>query len=454
MKSIKLSTYVLITITAFALYFALRFKKRIEWDVREYYLYLPATFIHHDPGFNFIESLPESEKSEYKNWVGPSPSGKIVSRMTMGMAIAYTPFFAIGHLFAKILHEPQTGFSSPYQTAMNFCGLFYGILGLFFLRKVLRRYFPERITALTLLCIGLGTNLFYYMAVEGSMSHVVSFCLFSIFLWYTIKWHEQQRWKYIIFLALSLGLVSLVRPTNLMLCIIFILYGITNLESIKAKIKLLLSHYWQILALLAIMFLVALPQLLYWHAQTGHYVYYSYGKQRFFFDRPRIWKGFFSYRKGWFVYTPVMLLAVFGFFRLKRNTPTLLLPILVFTFINIYVLLSWWCWWYGGGFGMRAFIESYVFLSLPMAAFFTWVSKQWKALMAATLLFAFATVYLNLFQTFQYANGWLHWDSMSKGFYWATFNKKGWLPEDISKKLQDPPDYDAAMVGKSEERGK
>jgi ABC-type multidrug transport system fused ATPase/permease subunit len=198
---------------------------------------------------------------------------------------------------------------------------------------------------------------------------------------------------------------------------------------------------------IAILILMALPQLIYWKIQTGSYVYYSYGKQRFFFNHPHIWKGLFSYRKGWLLYSPVMILSVFGFIWLKRYNKQLLVPVLAFCLINIYIVFSWWCWWYGGSFGQRALIESYAFLSLPMAACITQLGKN-RLILSAILLFALGTVYLNIRQTKQYAEGILHWDSMSKELYWATFNKMQHLPEDQKNKLLAPPDYEKAMEGR------
>jgi hypothetical protein len=69
----------------------------------------------------------------------------------------------------------------------------------------------------------------------------------------------------------------------------------------------------------------------------------------------------------------MMVFAIFGLFFLPENIKKLKWSILIFTIINIYVVFSWWCWWYGGTYGQRVMIESYALLIIPLAAFVKWV---------------------------------------------------------------------------------
>src|SRR6185437_7142513 len=161
----------------------------ITWDVRLYYAYLPATFIYHDPGFNFLDTMKGNNKRNMVFW--KSPIGKYVGVFSIGMAVAYSPFFFISHAFAIITGQPRDGFSPPYQLGLYLCGFIYSIIGFLFLALSLRQFFSDGITALTLLCIGIGTNLFYYTTSEGAMPHAVLFCLCAVMLYYTIKWHQK-----------------------------------------------------------------------------------------------------------------------------------------------------------------------------------------------------------------------------------------------------------------------
>ncbi len=89
----------------------------ISWDVVGYYLYLPATFIHHDAGikdFSWLQGILDTYKPTigfYQAYTGPA--GEYVMKYTMGLAILYEPFFFIAHWIAPVLGYPADGFSLP-----------------------------------------------------------------------------------------------------------------------------------------------------------------------------------------------------------------------------------------------------------------------------------------------------------------------------------------------------
>jgi hypothetical protein len=168
-------------------------------------------------------------------------------------------------------------------------------------------------------------------------------------------------------------------------------------------------------------FLMWVPQLLYWKYTTGAWLFYSYGDERFFFLRPAIADGLFSYRKGWLLYTPIMVLALAGIPPLRKRLPAAFWPVLLFTVLNIYIVLSWWSWWYGGSFGLRAFIDSYAFLALPLASFLSWVFSQRVWFRVATTIVVLVLVWHSIFQTMQYYYGAIHWDGMNRAAYWNSF---------------------------------
>ena len=142
----------------------------------------------------------------------------------MGMSILYSPFFFVAHAFALATDYPEDGFSEPYKVFLLLSAIFYLFIGLDFLRKILRHYqFSDSIIAIVILLLGLGTNLLCYSSQSGPMSHVYSFCLFAIFIYYTIKWYERQSAKNTLLLGISFGMITLVRPSNTVIIIFFLL---------------------------------------------------------------------------------------------------------------------------------------------------------------------------------------------------------------------------------------
>ena len=405
-------------------------KKIIDQDVIYYYGYLPATFIYHDWSFSFTgkPGLPET------GWSIPLPNGKRIQKMTMGTAMLYAPFFGLAHAVTKITGGVANGYSLNYHIALIWAGVFYFILGLFFLRKILLQFIPDHAVALVLITISLGTNLFVYASWEGAMSHVYSFFVFALALWIFLKWLTTPKIWLSILLGVALGLIVLIRPSNIMFILFLGLYLFFRDRSFKENRELIFILRWKLLLLAGAALLVWVPQLIYWKMNSGQFIVYSYQGERFYFNNPQIINGLFSYNKGWLVYTPLMWLAIAGLFVMRGKLKGWLVPTAVSMTISIYIIFSWWCWWYGGGFSARALVEYYVIMSFPLGAFFTYILQAKPVYKAITTIVVVFLIWLNLFQSKQYRSSLLHWDSMSKQAYWGIWGRQSW-PENYDKML-------------------
>lgn len=391
----------------------------IFWDVKTYYVYLPAAIIYKDLGMNFKDKDPE--KFNKNVWVAPTDIGRYVSKMSMGVSFAYAPFFILAHWLAGPLGYETDGYSIPYKFALVMSSAAYLLLGMFLLIYVLRRWFSPWIVGLVVLGITVGTNLYYYSSIEAAMSHTYSFALFAGLLLATVRWHERPSILRALMIGLLAGWITLIRPTNIIVVLIPLLWGIGSERGISGQISLFVRKYPHVIIMIVAGFLIWVPQLLYWKYTTGAWLFYSYGDERFFFLRPAIADGLFSYRKGWLLYTPIMVLALAGIPPLRKRLPAAFWPVLLFTVLNIYIVLSWWSWWYGGSFGLRAFIDSYAFLALPLASFLSWVFSQRVWFRVATTIVVLVLVWHSIFQTMQYYYGAIHWDGMNRAAYWNSF---------------------------------
>ncbi|MBL0064814.1 MAG: glycosyltransferase family 39 protein [Bacteroidetes bacterium] len=296
-------------------------RDQIVSDVVSYYGYLPAFFIYHDATLSFIDRDNGALKSKY--WPETTPDGKYVLKTTMGLSILYMPFFWLAHAYANVSHYTPDGFSRPYQTALVISCFFYVLIGLWYLRKLLLLYFTDGITALTLLCVYFGTNLVWYTTREAAMSHAFLFSIISVFLYFTVKWHENPNWKNTFIAGVLIGLAILIRPTMLLLSLPFIFYNVNSWKSFVEKIQFFWKERMHILLIFVCVFLCALPQLIYWHTATGHWFYYSYTSERFYFNDPHIIDGLFSYKKGWLIYTPIMFDCDYRNFYVSSGNPRL-----------------------------------------------------------------------------------------------------------------------------------
>ena len=416
----------------------------LKHDMYVYYSYLPATFIYKDLSFEFINDLPPDDKREI--WTLQAPNGNKVQKMTMGMAMMYVPFFGMAHLTAKLQGLPADGYSWIYHFFMALSALFFSIAAIFIQRKLLLKYFEEKVVAFTLLAIALGTNYYYYTTSEGPMSHIYNFFLISLFVWQTVKWLEAFQWKNAFWMGISIGLIILIRPINALVILIPLFYSVRSFAEFALRIKDIFTHYYQVLLMLFLFSIVIIPQLLYWHMNTGDWIYYSYSDEGFFFNDPKILEGLFSYRKGWLIYAPIMSFSVMGLFVLwmRSKASKFKIAILLYFIVHTYIIYSWWCWWYGGSFGSRPMIDATAIMSIPFASFLA-SSFKWKFTSWLSKILIIGFVGLNLFQSMQYRRGIIHWDSMTKETYFLILGSPNY-PEGYAESL-NTPDYDAAKKG-------
>ncbi|HET6245536.1 MAG: hypothetical protein H0V01_03555 [Bacteroidetes bacterium] len=411
----------------------------ISWDVFGYYLYLPAVFIYQDLGLKnieVIENIIQTYSSTSTFYQATRlPEGVWVFKYSMGMAVLYAPFFFISHFLALFLDYAADGFSPPYQWGLIAGSFFYTLAGLYFLRKVLLKFFNDQITAIALILIVVGTNYFHIVIYSSLMPHNFLFTLYTLVLWFTLKWHETFKIKYIVLCGIVCGLCILSRPSEIVCLLIPALWTINNKESFIEKIRLLLEKKVQILLFLLVVFTTCLPQLIYYKMITGKFLYSSYGNygEGMEFLKPYTLEVLFSFRKGWFIYTPIMLFAIIGLFMMLKNKWKHSFAIVLFTIVNVYIVSSWSCWWYADSFGQRALMQSFAVLALPLGYFILWLkSKQIYLKVLSSIAFGFF-ILLNLFQTWQINNYIIHSSRMTFSYYLKVFGKTTVQEED--KKL-------------------
>ena len=414
----------------------------IAWDVNHYYDYLPATFILHD-----LKTM-ESNDPNVIYWGLWLPNGNYVNKTTMGVAFFYAPFFGVANILAEPLVYVKNGFTEPYSWALVISSIFYLFWGFFFLFKTLKKLdFSDLVTSIVIVIIGLCTNLYWYATFAAAYSHSYSFTVISLFLYLTILWHENPNVKNSIFVGLVSGLFSLMRPSNIIVVLVFIFYNVKKFGDIKGKFLFFLKEYKQILIIIACAFVVWVPQLIYWKVVTGSWFFYSYGDdEKFFFNDPKIYEVLLGWRKGWLIYTPVMVFSVVGLFMMPWKRKDFAIGIIVFFVLQIYIISSWWCWWYGGSFGMRPMIDVYGVMAIPFAVFLKWLfeNKHLYVKIPLVLLLLWLT-FRSTFNTYRYYTGAIHYESMSEKAYFYSY----WGEQtDEFESLLHYPDYDAAKLGK------
>ncbi len=419
-----------------------RTEATLSWDVSGYYLYLPAIFIYQD-----------IKQCGFKDYVldtyYPTPdfqqafkheSGNYVMKYSCGQALVFLPAFSVAHLYAQ--NDPiykADGFSTPYQLAININSLLVAFLGLLVLRRVLLYYFSDGVTALVLLVLVVGTNYLDYSAINGAMTHNSLFTIYALLLYTTIHFYRRPTWGGALAIGLLVGWAALIRPTELLSCLIPVLWGLSGFtrQAIRERLAFFQKNRQKLLLAVLACGAVGFIQLIYWKYATGDWIVYSYEEQGFSWLRPHIHGGLISTRAGWLVYTPMMGLALIGFYPLYRQHRQVWTACLVFSLLFIYVTIAWDIWWYGGSLGQRAMVQAYPVLSFPLAAFFVWVGRaraRWVKIAVGVIVLAFA--YHNIWLTLNaHRGGVLSLGYMTDAYFLRVFWKYREQPFD--RKLLD-----------------
>jgi hypothetical protein len=401
----------------------------ISWDIYGYYLYLPS-FFYDDLGklnnYDYIHNTyrPAGEAKD-QAFVQPA-TGLYVMNYPCGMAILNLPAFAAGHIWAHAGGYTADGFTMPYQFSFVFWCVIVSLFGLWFLRQLLLRYFSDTVVAYLLIILCLATNYYCYVSF-AAMTHAYLFTLYVLILCLTDAFYrrEQKPLLYVVLIGVLSGLAVITRPTEIVCVLIPLLWGISDMKSLRERLHFWYTHLGVPLTFALSAFLAALPQLLYWKIYAGHWLFYSYhgDDKTFSFLHPHVLDVLISYQKGWLVYTPVMVLSILGFYQLYRQYRQMFWLIATFCLVNLYLVSSWDCWWYGGSFSMRALVQSYPLMLFPMGALIGDVltRRLLKYLLAMFLLFC---IWLNLVMHYQaIAGGIIDCDNETKAYFWRTFGK-------------------------------
>lgn len=378
----------------------------IKSDGTCYYSYLPSTFLSKEnqtkEGIDYYMLLDRNDKTKH-------------NKFFIGTSFFMTPFFVLAHsyvLFRNALNPnyayPPDGYSLPYQIAIGISGAFYLVLGLYFL-AVLLSYLgvDKRVVYGVSFFFAMGTQLLTLSSYEASFSHIYSFFVIATILLLTYKIALKPNLRLFLLLSALFAVLALIRPTNVL--VVLALPIIFELTTYKRFFRWLSQQRLAFVYALGIMAGIIFIQLLYWKLETNHFIIWSYSEEGFNFLHPEFFKVLFSFKKGLFVYTPLLLVAfaIIFFSALSLRIKGLFL---LFFVINNYVISSWWCWWYGGSYGMRPWME---FMPVVILLVALSLNKMDVSKVKVITVFSFLALWINLVQTYQYATGIIHWSEMN-----------------------------------------
>jgi hypothetical protein len=379
-------------------------------DAYGYYQYLPSVFIKHDPLHQYFAMKLDN--------------GYTFNKYTCGVAMMEAPFFIYAHIITQTVGRYEHGGWGPvYMRLLCISAAFYAYLGLWVLFNLLRRKFDMRTAMFSVALIYFATNLYYYTVKEPGMSHVYSFFCFAICMHAIDRYYRMKQRKHLILFGFFFGLAVLIRPTNVLLLLLFLFYDVYTLSQLKERISFHVKNYFNFIIIAALGILVSIPQMIYWYKTTGSPIVFSYG----YYDESFInWKDpyllqvMIGIKSGWLLYSPVMIISVIGLFICLRKKASSAPVIIIMFCILWYACASWWAPTFGCAFGYRSFIEYYPVLALPFAFVIQKILNKagWRRITIVTSL-SVLLIFMNLKLINSYVESGACWDGPD--FHWNNF---------------------------------
>jgi hypothetical protein len=370
-------------------------------------------------------------------------TGHLANHFSVGPAMLWTPFLIAAHMGVLAYdalggHVLTNGYSRPYVVAMSLGTALYGFLALWISFQVTRKYLPERWAFLATLGIWFASSLPVYMYFNPSWSHAHSAFAVALFFWYWDRTrHERMTGQWVLLGALA-GLMMNVYYPNA----IFLLFPL--LESLAVYRKAIESPekapavglFLKNLIFAAVTFVAFAPTLITKKIIFGSYLNFGY-TEMWYWNSPALLKVCFSAEHGLFSWTPILVLAIIGFFFLGRADHMLGLYAIVVSAVYLYTIGCYQNWAGVSSFGNRFFVSLTILFVLGLAAFFDFLARAWPERRAAIVSSTAMAVLIlwNLGLIFQWgthlipARGPISWRD-------AAYNQVAVVPERAARTLK------------------
>ena len=389
-------------------------------DGAGYYTYLPASIIYQDFTYGFY-TQKENNISPFYN---PNPNNTkykdkcVLNKYYCGTSICLLPFFLLAIIISALAGTNINGYTDTFLMLVSIAPIIYYLLSTFLFTRIARFFkVSESVGFWLSLIFFFTTNLFHYVVQEPSMSHAYSFFAVTLFFYILTLFIKTTSTKNIVLLALSLGLIVLTRPPNI-LVILFIPFFFSTIKEFGLFFKEVFTKKIFSLILGVVVFMAcAFIQLFFYYLQTGDFVVESYPGETFNFSKPEVFNILFSYKKGLFLYTPIIAMALL-FIMVGKSFWYKRIVFIVTMSVFTYFTASWWCWYYGDSFSGRPFVDIYPLFIIALIVLYNQISTSWKKIM---LVFCIPFLLVNQIMAYQYSHLIMGGGNMDKSKYWDIF---------------------------------
>jgi hypothetical protein len=363
-------------------------------DEIQYFAYLRSLWFDRDVSFeneyrHFHDAGIARSQGFHETFLErTTATGRRINFATIGCGLLWAPFYAVADVGVQVANArgariPRDGYSHPYVAAVAYASAFYGLMALVLSVQAVRRlstYWPKlgpRAVPSAVL-VWIGTPLLFYMYIAPPMSHATSAFAVALFVVTWLRVRETWSLGGLIALGAATALMAMVREQDAFFAVgaavDFLHAQVTRRDGEMAR------RFTHAVAGVAAAVVAFTPQALAYIALNGSVGPSGLVARKMTWSAPHAVEVVASPAHGFFVWTPLALLAIAGLFillrRLSAGQRQIAVCMIVMTAIQIYVAGSVESWTVAGAFGQRRFVALTSILTIGMAALLTAVAPR------------------------------------------------------------------------------
>jgi hypothetical protein len=354
-------------------------------DEVQYFSYLRSLYFDRDVSFEneyryFAEAGTGSAGFADTFLVPPTDTGLRRNFGTMGSAILWSPFYAVGDAGVRIARltgstVPADGFSKPYIAAVCLGSAVYGFIALLLSARIARTVTGSGLRAAAL--VALGTPLIFYMYVAPGFAHATSAFAVALFIttWLTVR-HGWSP-KGVAALAAAGALMTMVREQDAFfvagpIADFAIRLGRTMRDGRGAERRSMAGGAVVLGAIAAITFaIVVAPQFLAYKAINGRFGPSPLVGRKMIWTSPHALQVLLSPEHGFMFWTPLALVGLAGLVwfavTADRDRAPVAAAMLIMFAAAVYITGCVDSWSSAGGFGQRRLVNLTPLLTVGVA---------------------------------------------------------------------------------------
>ncbi len=371
-------------------------------DEVQYFSYLRSLWFDHDVSFEneyryfYEHNIAQSAGFHETFLEQQTATGRRKNYGTMGSAVLWAPFYAIGDVAARLMRASGRdvavdGFSKPYVAAVAYGSAVLGFAAILLSIAAARRLTGPSGALAAGIAVWVGTPLLFYMYVAPPFSHACS--AFAVALFVTVWLHVRTEWRVpgVIALGLSGALMAMVREQDVFFvvgpAVDFILTAVRGRPETREPGKILAAG----LAGCAAFAIGYLPQLLAYTALNGRPSPAADVQRKMSWYSPHSLQTLASPEHGFLFWTPLAALGLAGLVVLmlkpafapgwqgasadRPDRRRIGACVLLMAALQIYISGAVRSWTAAGAFGQRRFVCLTILLVIGLAALLSSLSR-------------------------------------------------------------------------------